>query len=79
MSTPRHRLVRSVIAAAPTAQQCQRRAHTLRSRLTQNRAALARWMIRLKRAFHSMERLQARIARVERQITRLEEPHVPRH
>ena len=36
-------------------------------------AALARWMARLKRAFHETERRQQRIARIERQLTKLKE------
>jgi hypothetical protein len=74
MSTPRRRLVRPAVVVAPTSQQRQRRAQQLRGRLTQDRTSLGRWMSRLKRAFHSMEKLQVRIARIERQITRLEEP-----
>jgi len=31
------------------------------------------WMIRLRRAFHRVERLQRSIARIEREITHLEE------
>jgi hypothetical protein len=74
MATPRRRLVRPAAIATPTTQQRQRRAQQLRGRLAQDRTALNRWMSRLKRAFHSMEKLQVRIARVERQITRLEDP-----
>jgi hypothetical protein len=74
MATPRGRLVRPAVVAATTAQQRQRRVHQLRGRLAQDRTALTRWMSRLKRAFHSMEKLQVRIARIERQITRLEDP-----
>jgi hypothetical protein len=74
MSTPRRRLVRPVPAVTPPAQQRQRRAQQLRGRLTRDRIALNRWMSRLKRAFHSMEKLQVRIVRIERQLTRLEDP-----
>ncbi len=45
----------------------------LRDRLNQQRAALARWVIRLKRAFHAFEKHQQVIARVERQISKLQE------
>jgi hypothetical protein len=73
MSTPRRRLVRPAAIAAPTIQQRQHRAQRLRGRLAQDRAVLGRWMSRLKRAFHSMEKLQLRLARIEWQINRLEE------
>ena len=73
MSTPRRRIVRPAPMPDPTAQQRQRRAQTLRGRLARDRTALARWVSRLKRAFHAMERLQARVARSERQIAALEE------
>jgi len=45
-----------------------------RARLTQARNALARWMTRLKRAFHAMDKQQRAIARLERQIRTLEGP-----
>ena len=71
MSTPRRRLVRP--ATAPPDQQRQRRAKRLREGLERERAALARWMARLRRAFHATERRQQRIARIERRLTKLEE------
>jgi hypothetical protein len=37
------------------------------AQLTKDRLQLKRWMSRLRRAFHSVERLQARISRLERQ------------
>ena len=43
---------------------------TMRDKLANERSSLSRWMARLKRAFHSVEKLQQRIARLERQITR---------
>src|SRR5262249_1503886 len=74
MSTPRRRIVRPAPRSDQTPQQRQRRAQTLRGRLAGERAALARWVSRLKRAFHTMERLQARVARLDRQLATLEEP-----
>ena len=72
MSAPRRRLVRPK-STAPPDQQRQRRAKRLREGLERERAALARWMARLKRAFHATEKSQQRIARIERQLTKLEE------
>jgi hypothetical protein len=73
MSTTRRRLVRPLAVAAATLQQRQRRAQALRSRLTEDRAALARWMSRLRRAFHAVEKLQQRIARTDRHLATLED------
>ena len=56
----------------PAAQR-RRRLKKLRADLGAQRAALARWMTRLKRAFHSVEKLQARVARIEREINKLVE------
>jgi hypothetical protein len=46
----------------------------LRQRLAGERAALARWMTRLRRAFRLVEKLQRSIARVERAIAKKEDP-----
>jgi hypothetical protein len=72
VSTPRRRLVRPK-APPPPDQQRQRRLRRLREGLEREGAALARWMARLKRAFHETERRQQRIARIERQLTKLKE------
>ncbi|WP_417385375.1 hypothetical protein [Gimesia sp.] len=41
--------------------------------LAKEQEALGRWMTRLKRAFHKVEKLQERIARMERQLADLED------
>ncbi|MBN71457.1 MAG: hypothetical protein CME32_19510 [Gimesia sp.] len=41
--------------------------------LIKEQEALSRWMTRLKRAFHKVEKLQERIARMERQLADLED------
>jgi hypothetical protein len=41
------------------------------ARLEQERQSLARWMVRLRRAFHAMERQQAKIVRLERELAKL--------
>jgi hypothetical protein len=46
----------------------------LRERLVGERAALARWMTRLRRSFRQVEKRQLAIARVEREIAKLEDP-----
>jgi septal ring factor EnvC (AmiA/AmiB activator) len=73
MSTPRRRLVRPALAPSPPEPRDQRRIQKLRSQLEHERAALARWQKRFRRAFNSVEKLQAKVARIERTITRLED------
>jgi hypothetical protein len=71
MSTPRRRIVRP--DPAPSRRDHERSLQRLRSRLEKERAALARWMPRLKRAFHAVERAQVQIARLERLIARAQQ------
>jgi septal ring factor EnvC (AmiA/AmiB activator) len=68
MTTPRRRTVRP-----PTSDpQRQLRQQRLRAQLAKERTSLARWQKRLKRAFNSTQKHQARIARLERQLAHLE-------
>lgn len=71
MPTARRRLIRPL---APTTVETQnhRQIQKLRGRLDQERTGLARWMRRLKRAFRAVEKHQSRVARLERQITKME-------
>ena len=72
MSAPRRRLLRPSRPADPDprrARQAQRR----REQLAKERTSLMRWMARLKRAFHAMEKSQVRIARLERNLSRLDQ------
>lgn len=73
MSMPRRRLIRPTLAPVPTNPNRQRQVQKLRDRLEHERIALARWQKRFKRAFNSVEKIQARIARIERQLSLLEE------
>jgi hypothetical protein len=73
MTAPRHPIVRLRPVIPFQEVQQQRRIRKLRDRLVSERAALARWMSRLRRAFHAMERLHATIARVEKALTHLED------
>jgi hypothetical protein len=72
MTASRRRLVRT---AATAHAQPDRRLAKLRARLEAERAALARWMTKLRRAFHAVERSQRRLASLERQMARLEPGH----
>lgn len=74
MPTPRRRIVRPAPTTPPANRNGQQQIQKLRLRLEQERTALARWMPRLRRAFKAVEKSQVRIARLERQITKLEEP-----
>ena len=61
----------------PTPEAGDRREHrrqlqSLRSKLAAERAAWSRRTPRLKRAFHAIERLDQRIARLERQISKID-------
>jgi hypothetical protein len=72
MSLPRRRLIRPAPLPAPNAER-DRQVQKLRERLTHERTALARWQTKLKRAFNSVEKIQKKVARIERQISVLEE------
>jgi len=69
---PRRRLIRPApvpVVAPERPHQIQK----LRERLDKERAALARWQSKLKRAFNAVEKCQRKVARIERQLTHLEE------
>jgi hypothetical protein len=72
MTAPRRRLVRFANATPEPDPRQADRLRRLRERLAGERAALARRMTRLRRAFHAVEKKQLAIARVERQITQAE-------
>lgn len=58
----------------PTRSARRRQLKKLRQRLAQERIAWSRWMPRLKRAFHAVEKIDRRICRLERQIARMNNP-----
>lgn len=66
MTTIRRRVLRPAPELAASDPRERRRSERQRAQLTADRQALRRWMSRLKRAFNSVDRLQARIARLER-------------
>ena len=70
-TTPRRRVLRPVRPALQDVQRQQRLA-TKREQLHKEQQALGRWMSRLKRAFHAVEKQQNRVARIERQIAQLQ-------
>jgi hypothetical protein len=72
VNTPRRRLVRRPPHPPTGDERRQRQLARLRLRLEAQRQALARWMSRLRRAFHAFEKPQLGFHRLERQITHLE-------
>jgi hypothetical protein len=72
MSSPRRRLLRPPSPPSENGRRHQLLA-TRRTKLEAEQQSLARWMSRLKRAFHAVERLQLRVTRMEREIARLEQ------
>jgi hypothetical protein len=73
MAIPRRRLVRPAPLPATPSRQTHQQLLKLRARLDQERKTLTRWMTRLKRAFHAVEKSQVKLARIERFITKLED------
>jgi len=74
MAEARRRLIRPTPATAERSPQQQARLQRLRQRLEKERATLARWMARLRRSFHVVEKQLQRIARIERQLSKQEGP-----
>jgi hypothetical protein len=73
MAEARRRLVRPPPAPPTPDAQRQRRLDQLRARLERERGMFTRWLTRLKRAFHVVEKQLRRMARIERQIHQQEE------
>jgi hypothetical protein len=72
MIPPRRRLVRPT-TPPPGRPSAERLRQQLRTRLEAERAALTRWMSRLRRAFHAVEKGQRRLARLERRLAQWKE------
>ena len=73
MSTPRRRILRPSRTAVVVQPRHHQQVEKRRSRSERERASLANWMARLRRAFHAVEKQQRRIAGLERQLARLEQ------
>ena len=71
MTTTRRRIIR--FPHQPARNGSQRQIDRLRAKLDEQRRALHRWLLRLKRAFHAFEKRQQAIARIERQLSKLQE------
>jgi hypothetical protein len=76
MSTVRRRILRPELPAAlDRAADHRRRQAAVKAQrqLERERVSLAHWMTRLRRAFHSVERGQLRVSRLERKLAQLEQ------
>jgi hypothetical protein len=71
MNQPRRRLLRPSRTLADNAPR-QIKLLARRSKLEAGQECLTRWMSRLKRAFHAVEKQQQKVTRLEREITRLQ-------
>lgn len=65
MTLVRRRLLRAAPAHVPL--QSSQRTERWQRELVADRESLRRWMTQLKRAFRTVDRLQGRISRLERQ------------
>lgn len=63
---------RSVVRPAPRAAATAHRLTKLRHKLSAEQESMDRWMVRLRRAFHSFEKHQQRVVRLQRDIRNLE-------
>ena len=70
MTTPRRRVLRPISHDAGDGVR-ERKLADRRLRLATERQSLDRWMTRLKRAFHAVEKQQVKTARLERVIDQL--------
>ena len=70
MTTPRRRVLRPVRPDAGEGVR-ERKLAARRVRLAAEKQSLDRWMSRLKRAFHAVEKQQVKVARLERTIEQL--------
>lgn len=73
MSTVRRRVLRPGPPVHTADDGRQLAADKKHRHLERERIALGRWMTRLKRAFHAVERSQLRVSRLERKIAQLEQ------
>lgn len=71
MTTPRRRIIRPPVQPISSPEN-QQRIQKLRARLQRDRTDFGRWLSKLKRAFHVVEKTEQRINRLERQIAKLE-------
>jgi hypothetical protein len=71
MSAARRQIIRPQVQTSERDHRLRIKAKLL-ARVESEKTVLARWMSRLKRAFHQVEKLQARLNRLQNQIIKLE-------
>ena len=71
MNAPRRRIVRPQSNGQATAQERQRQLDKLRAALARERASLARWQRRFRRAFNVIQKTECRLRRLEKQLVQL--------
>lgn len=72
MSSPRRRVLRNALTAAEDPQR-QKKIVRRREKLQKEQEYLSKWMAKLKRAFHAVEKHQKTVARLERELTQLDQ------
>lgn len=70
MTTPRRRVLRPPRTDVEDARR-QQKLSARRDQLQKEQTGLARWMSRLRRAFHELEKRQKTVRRIEREIAKL--------
>jgi len=70
MTTPRRRVLRPPRTGVADAR-LQQKLVSRRAQLQKEQVGLARWMSRLRRAFHELEKRQKTVRRIEREINKL--------
>ena len=73
MTTLRRRVLRPQRAAATIDPRRQLLVEKRRAQLDRERLLLNRWMSRLRRAFHALEKQQLRVARLERKLAEFDD------
>ena len=69
-TTPRRRVIRPPRPAVDETTR-QRKLFARRAQLESEQDNLSRWMSRMKRAFHAVEKQQKKVARLERELERM--------
>ena len=70
MTTPRRRVLRPPRTDAEESRRISKLA-THRQQLDKEQQTLSRWMTKLRRAFHAVEKSQQKVTRLEREIAKL--------
>ena len=72
MTRPRRRVLRNSRTHSDDPQ-CQQKIARRREKLKKEQEGLSKWMTKLKRAFHAVEKHQKTVARLERELAQLDQ------